>query len=193
VPYATHVSLFAGETPTSLIGKRAVVNVQNFDNECFRWAILSALYPVSRHANRVSQYARYVSEVNWDGLRFPVTLAQIRLFERNNCNLTINVYVYQEETGDVIPVYLTKYGVRMKHIDLLLLKNDNASHYLWIKNMSALVCNRTRHQKKVFVHTVFTRFQMSKHSTVISLTARNTNVRELFYLMKTKTSCVGNR
>jgi hypothetical protein len=66
------------ETPTSLIGKRAVVNVQNFDNECFRWAILSALYPASRHANRVSQYARYINEVNWDGLRFPVTLAQIR-------------------------------------------------------------------------------------------------------------------
>jgi hypothetical protein len=66
------------ETPTSLIGKRAVVNVQNFDNECFRWAILSALYPVSQHANRVSQYARYINEVNWDGLRFPVTLAQIR-------------------------------------------------------------------------------------------------------------------
>jgi hypothetical protein len=51
----------------------------------------------------------------------------------------------------VIPVYLTKYGVRMKHIDLLLLKNDNASHYLWIKNMSALVCNRTKHNRKVFV------------------------------------------
>jgi hypothetical protein len=68
------------ETPESLIHERAVVNVKNYDNECFRWAILSALYPASKNVNRVSQYARYVNEVNWGGLRFPFTLAQIRLF-----------------------------------------------------------------------------------------------------------------
>ncbi len=140
------------ETPPSLAGKHAVINVHNRDdNECFRWAILSALYPATDNADRVCKYKKYVNNVNWDGLRFPVTLAQIRLFERNNVDITVNVYVYEEKTRDVIPVYITKCNIRRQHIDLLLVTNEQTSHYMWIKSMSALVSHRTKHKGKVYV------------------------------------------
>jgi hypothetical protein len=74
-----------------------------------------------KKVNRVSQYVRYINEVNWDGLKFPVSLHS-RMFERSNSTSSINVYFHQEETDDVIPVYLTKYSLCTNHIDLLLLK-----------------------------------------------------------------------
>ena len=42
----------AGHIPLSadLSAKKGVVNPQNNDNECFRWAILSALYPVEKRS-----------------------------------------------------------------------------------------------------------------------------------------------
>src|ERR1044072_6751029 len=51
----------AGHIPltANLSVKKGVVNPQNKDNECFRWAILSALHPVSQNAERISQYQQY--------------------------------------------------------------------------------------------------------------------------------------
>jgi len=75
------------KTPLFIKAKRAVINVANKnDEECFRWAILSALYPVKRneHAVSVSKYRKHYKKINCDGLTFPVSLPQIRQFERNN-------------------------------------------------------------------------------------------------------------
>jgi hypothetical protein len=139
------------ETPESIANKKAVVNVKNKDEKCFQWAILSALFPSTENVNDVSKYVPFVKEVNWSGLRFPVTVNQVRLFERNNQNFTVNVYVYEESEDDVIPIYVTKCGMRAKHIDLLLLKDGEKCHYVWIKRMSALVCHRTKSKAKVYV------------------------------------------
>ena len=43
------------ETPKSLFGKRAIVNVENSDDECFKWAVLSALYPASTNTQRIKK------------------------------------------------------------------------------------------------------------------------------------------
>ena len=72
------------ETPRNLAGKHALINVENEDNECFKWAVLSGLFPASSNTNKMRMYVKYADQVNWDGLRFPVTLPQIRHFERNN-------------------------------------------------------------------------------------------------------------
>jgi hypothetical protein len=48
-------------------------------------------------------------------------------------------------------VYLTKHGVRGKHIDLLLLKDGDKSHYTWIKSMSRMVHSRTNSHCTSFV------------------------------------------
>jgi hypothetical protein len=135
-------------TPDYLEVKHAIVNVQNkYDNFCFQWAILSALFP-EMNANRVTKYEQHVNKLNWTGLKFSASLPQIRLFERLNTCLTVNVYVYKENNGDVIPVYITKHTAREKHVDLLLLQNAENSHYVWIKNMSALVCHRSKNTRK---------------------------------------------
>jgi hypothetical protein len=55
------------DMPEWIKKKKCCINVQNKDNECFRWAILSALYPVLKHTERVTSYASKVGKVNWSG------------------------------------------------------------------------------------------------------------------------------
>lgn len=160
------------DLPPVLKAKKALINVKNSDNECFKWSILSALYPADKNGDRTSKYWSHESKVDWSNLTYPVSTPQIRQFERNNTGFTINVYVYAEvqdrdnvesdETGNniskvvqqmamqLIPAYITRHTRRDKHIDLLLLETYKTSHYVWIKNMSALICHRNNHNTKCF-------------------------------------------
>jgi len=139
------------KTPPFIKVKNAVINVVNKkDEECFRWAVLSALYPVQfrEHPQRLSKYKQHKSSLNWDGLTFPVSLLQVRQFERNNVGLTINVYTYKpaddkDTAHNIIPVCITKHTQRAKHIDLLLLQDGEKSHYVWIEKMSRLIAFRS--------------------------------------------------
>ena len=93
-------------TPKKLAGKHAIVNPQNEDNQCFKWAVLAGLYPAKDHVNRISNYRPHENKVDWSMLKFPVSLRHIRQFERVNTEFTVNVYSYEDK--DVIPVYVTK-------------------------------------------------------------------------------------
>jgi hypothetical protein len=98
-------------TPPALVNRKAIVNVCNNDNECFKWAVLSALYPANDHnGDRVAKYKPFVNNLDFSTLRFPVTLPQIRQFERVNEQLKINVYVHHN--CDIVPVYLSKHAIR---------------------------------------------------------------------------------
>ena len=71
-------------TPTKIAAKKAVVNVQNKDNQCFKWAVLAALHPLEENAKRVSNYKQYEDELDFTGISFPVLLDDIPKFEKQN-------------------------------------------------------------------------------------------------------------
>jgi len=50
--------------PREIMMKRAVINVQSKDNECFAWAVVAALYPAERDTNRESSYPHYTTVLN---------------------------------------------------------------------------------------------------------------------------------
>jgi len=57
--------------------------LKNKDNECFKWAITSALYPQKEHSNRLTKVLRANAEkLNWDGLTFPVSVEEIKIFDK---------------------------------------------------------------------------------------------------------------
>ena len=125
-------------TPKSLVGKYAIVNVQNKDSKCFVWAVLSALHPQDRNSERVTKYVEYASELNVAGLEFPLTVNNVKKFESLNHTISINVFAYEEKSG-VYPVYITSAKNRGHHVNLLLLSENDNHHYTWIKNMSKLL------------------------------------------------------
>ena len=134
------------ELPSSLYMKKAIINVKNEnDNECFKWAVTSAVFPQKKNAERLSKQMREDSEkFDWTGIEFPVSLKQIDKFEKQN-NYAINVFGYERV---VYPLRISKKNCEQV-INLLLIANEETNHFCWIKNMSRLLSSGiNNHQHK---------------------------------------------
>jgi len=148
-----HGSTFV-PTPDFLAKKHCLVNVQNNDEKCFVWSVLSALYPPTHHPHRLTNYIDYERSLNVEGLTFPVQTKQIPLFEKLNPSISINVLAFEESSKGFTVEYRSPGRERERHVNLLLLEDANTPskrHYVWIKNMSALVSHRTKHNGATFV------------------------------------------
>lgn len=125
------------QLPAEIVLKRACINVQNLaDKECFKWSILSALYPQpakSSNANRVSTYKKYEKELNFTGITFPMSLINVHKFEKQNPTISVNVYILKRvkrkvkdvdvEALHTFPVLITD-EEKLNHINLLLFHED---------------------------------------------------------------------
>ena len=97
--------------PKFLASKKAIINPKNSDQECFKWAVTEAVYPQKRDRDRITKTSKENAELfNWNGIKFPVKLSQISLFEKNNPGYVINVLGYSEDDG-IYPVRITKQSV----------------------------------------------------------------------------------
>ena len=138
--------------PKKLADKKAIINVKNEkDNECFKWAVTSAVFTQKKNAERLSKQMREDSEkFDWAGIEFPVSLKQIDKFENNN-PYAINVLGYE---GVVYPLRLSKKNEQSceQVINLLLIANDETNHFCWIKNMSRLISSEVNnHQHAIHI------------------------------------------
>ena len=72
--------------------KKAIINPQNNDKECFKWAVIAALQwtDIKSHPERLSNLRNFVDNYDWSGLEFPVSIKDIGVFEINN-NISVNV------------------------------------------------------------------------------------------------------
>ena len=69
--------------PKFLAAKKAIINLKNEDDECVKWAISRALYPVEKNSERIDKELRETSkDLNWEGLKFLVNLRDINKFEK---------------------------------------------------------------------------------------------------------------
>ena len=124
--------------PTALSAKKAIIQVKNeHDNECFKWDVTSAVFPRKNPQVLTKTVRENAKTFDWTGIRFPVSLKQIDTFERQN-NYAINVYGFERE---VYPLRISRKQSE-ETIDLLLLSNDEGSHYCWIKSMSRLLSSQ---------------------------------------------------
>ena len=73
--------------------KKAVINPQNKDEECFKWAAIAALHheEIKNKFERISLLKPYENRYNWKGLEFPVSIKKIDKFEKNNAGIAVNV------------------------------------------------------------------------------------------------------
>lgn len=120
------------DLPDFIANKKAVINVQNKDNECFKWAVLAALHPKDKNAHRVSNYYPFRNELNFENITFPVTLNQLKTFEKQNENISINVYAIDEEYSPnllrrekvIVPIRIAE-NYQPNHIHLLWISNED--------------------------------------------------------------------
>ena len=113
--------------PKALLNKKAIINMQNDDEECFKWCVTRALFPVSEHPERITKILReQAQQLNWDGIEFPLELQKIDRFEKQN-DVGVNVFGYE---WGVYPLRISEVGgSASKRINLLLISNSDKQHY----------------------------------------------------------------
>lgn len=98
------------QLPEYIDKKRATINPQNADQQCFKWAILAR--HVTGHAvYRIGEnYRMHEDKYNFEGITFPTPLSDIAKFEKNNRNVSINVYGLDKKFQiPKVPRYDTRY------------------------------------------------------------------------------------
>ena len=125
--------------PSKISTKKAVINMKNGDDQCFKWSVTRALNPVDIHPERITKELKDQSErLDWSGLKFPVDLKQIIIFEKLNPQISINVFGFE---GDVYPLRLSK-SESEQTINLLLISDGEKQHYCLIKSLSRLLSSQ---------------------------------------------------
>ena len=128
--------------PTKLKNQKAVLNIQNRDNKCLRWAIRAALFQPRGDMRRPSSYP-IEDGLNFTGIDFPTPVSQIDRLEKQNENLAINVFGW--ENGRVIVHRISEKGGETPRINLMLTKQGENTHYSLVKRLTALLYDQNRH------------------------------------------------
>ena len=144
------------DLPPFLKNKKALINMQNEDEECFKWSVLRAIYPTDSHPERIDKNLKSKQDtLNMKGIRYPVDFRDIDRFESQNPNISISVVGYNKDER-VYPLKISNYTGCEHDIVLLLLKEvkkgENGEekenlHYCLVKNQSALLQSQINNHK----------------------------------------------
>ncbi|XP_064645963.1 uncharacterized protein LOC135499232 [Lineus longissimus] len=156
--------------PSHIQKKRAVINVQNDDQKCFRYSVEAALLNLEKNTERVSNYNKPDFDHMFKDLDYPVKIKDMDTFEKNNPDLAVNVFTFipkQKEKGLIYPISPVRLSERNieNPINLLYYKDendipdnekiedvkDNANyHYAWIRTFSRLIsASHSKHDGQV--------------------------------------------
>ena len=114
------------DLPKKLKNKKTILNVQNRDNQCLRWALRAALFKPRGDMRRTSSYPTE-DGLNFADIDFPTPVSQIDRLERKNPNLAINVFGWEKE--QVIVHRLSEKGGEIPRINLMITKQGENTHY----------------------------------------------------------------
>ena len=160
----------------------SLLNIQNDDNNCFAYSVIAGIfyklketpdkYPefsniflkMKSNPRRVTNYINNLNFINMNNIKLPVSIDSIKIFEKQNENIAINVFgvekklldpkdpkfnkLNQEKNlKDIYPMYRTKFKDREFEIDLLYVTLDDKKHYCLIKNFNAYINNSIKNKR----------------------------------------------
>lgn len=135
--------------PVIILRKRdAVINIKNKDIYCFKWCVIASFFNKSRlnsigMTNTLSYKIPNIEselivvsgmELNFSNIVFPLKLKYIKNFEKNNVDISINVFGFED--GIIVGPYHLTEKVKKFHINLLLLTTADKSHFCLINDIS---------------------------------------------------------
>ena len=119
-----------------------MINLQNKDNECFRWCHIRHLNPQQKDPQRIKKCDKeYIKKLDYTNVTFPVTQKDYRKIETMN-NININVFRYEKQ--EPYPVYISKEKFN-DVLNLLLITKGKEQHYVLIKDFNKFMYNQTKH------------------------------------------------
>ena len=110
----------------------------------FLWCHVRHINPVSNHPEGITLNDKKL--VNYDGVEFPVQEKDFRKIQTKN-NICINVFCYENKL--VFSIYSSNQKFE-NSMDLLLLTDENESHYVHIKDFDRFMFHKTKNRNKKF-------------------------------------------
>ena len=109
--------------PDWLARKKAIINPHNNNDECFKWAVIAVENVGMKDLQRVSNLRKFTDNYDWSGLKFPVSIKNIKDFEMNN-DISINMLLVENKD-----IYICRKGIRRDcEINLLFISEDDKLH-----------------------------------------------------------------
>ena len=125
--------------------RKGLINIKNKDQKYFLWCHVRHINPSKENPERIKKIdKKLVSNLNYDGIEFPVQEKDFDKIEVKN-NICINVFGY--ENGLVFPIYVSDQKFE-DSMDLLLLIDDDKSHYVYIKDFNRFMFHKTKNKNK---------------------------------------------
>ena len=87
-----------------------------------------------------------VNDFDYERIKFPVSKKDYCRIERKN-NISINVFCYENNLTYLIHVSDQKFENCM---NLLLITDENKSHYVYIKDFNRFMCNNSKSNNKKY-------------------------------------------
>ena len=129
--------------PVNLENKKAVINMKNQDDMCFKWCMGRAKNMVKIHPERITpELRRQAEEFDWSGCEFPMAVEKIKFFEKRN-DVSVNVFGWN---GSVFPLKVVR-KEKSFHVDLILLTEEFQTHFCLVKNFSRLASSQVSRGK----------------------------------------------
>jgi hypothetical protein len=175
------------ELPDSIKKNKYIVNIQNKDNKCFLWCVISYfLNPKTNpdkieeqlhnseinqtklnNPHRPKQYQEYENQINMEGIKYPVKLNDKTLnkFENNNPNIAINVFALKNpnELKSIFQKYVSKFNFERRYVIDILYVEKYTDDYEEYQSHYCLITNinsilAKNHHKAYLCRRCFHRF-----------------------------------
>ena len=125
--------------------RKGLINIKNKDQKCFLWCHVRHINPKKDHPGKIKKDdKRLASNLNYDEIVFPVKEKDFKKIEVQN-NISVNVFGYEDKL--VFPIYISNKNFD-DSIDLLLLLEDNKSHYVYIKDFNTFMFHKSKNKNK---------------------------------------------
>ena len=137
---------FYMELPAQLRSPRkGLINIKNKDKKCFLWCHVRHINSSKEHPERILKIDKQiVKKLNCDKTKFPVQEKDFNKIKMMN-SVCINVSAHKNKF--VFPIYVSDQNFR-NSMDLLFLKNDNNSHFVYIKHFVRFMFHKTKNRNK---------------------------------------------
>ena len=124
--------------------RKGLINIKNKDHKCFLWCHVRLINPQDKNAERINEEAQKIADkLNYSNIEFPLNINDYELIE-DRFNMNVNVFGYQDK---VYPLHVSKKSYTQV-LNLLLITQDDKSHYVFIKDFNKLMYSNTKCKDK---------------------------------------------
>ena len=162
------------DSPEWLKNKKATINPQNNDGNCFQYTLTVALnhQNIGNNPKGISKIKPFIDHYNWKEVDFPSHSKDWKKFEQNNKTIAPNILFVPHNTKPIRHAHKSKDNFMCENQVILLMITDSIKWYhLAVKSLSALLRGIISNHNGYFYclnffHSYSTKEKLEKHEKV---------------------------